>query len=208
MYFWANSVVRMSLLKKLEQLFSNQKKSSEEKTIEEQPVHLSLDDFFVHNFINNGGKFLYCNSPEEALNNLHHIVKENHWYSITCFDKKLIQFTSSIPLNLSAIINKNAPFFTKCEHLISENGSILFSSNQLKEHKLADFSDHFIVYAKTSQIVNTTSDGLCGINNRNRGNIPTNIGAIKNYTPMQNDNFLNYGYTNSKNLYLLLVEDL
>ncbi len=198
----------MSFLKKLEQLFSLINKSSEEKEIEEIPVNLSLDDFFVHNFINNGGKFLYCTSMEDALNNLHQIIKENHWYSISCFDDVLIKFTSTIPINLIKDINKNAPFLTKCEQLISENGSILFSSNQLKEHKLADFSDHFIVYAKTSQIVNTTSDGLCGINNRNRGNIPTNIGTIKNFTPMKNDNFLNYGYTNSKNLYLLLVEDL
>lgn len=198
----------MSFLKKLEQLFSLRNKSSEEKEIVEHPVNLSLDDFFVHNFIHHGGKFLYCTSPEDALNNLHQIIKENHWYSITSFDSFLIKFTSPIPINIINEINKNAPFFTKCEHLISENGSILFSSNQLKENKLADFSNHFIVYAKTSQIVNTTSDGLCGINNRNRGNIPTNIGAIKNFTPMQNDNFLNYGYTNSKNLYLLLVEDL
>lgn len=198
----------MSLLKKLEYLFNFKIKSSEEKEIVEHPVNLSLDDFFVHNFINNGGKFLYCTSQEDALNNLHQIIKENHWYSITCFDSSLTNFTSTIPINLINDINENSPFLTKCEHLISENGSILFSSNQLKEHKLADFSNHFIVYAKTSQIVITTSDGLCGINNRNRGNIPTNIGAIKNFTPMQNDNFLNYGYTNSKNLYLLLVEDL
>lgn len=198
----------MSLIKKLEQLFNLRIKSSKEKEIEEHPVDLSLDDFFVHNFINKSGKFLYCSSDEEALNNLHQIIKENHWYSITCFDSSLKKLTSTIPINLISEINENAPFLTKCEHLIAENGSILFSSNQLKEHKLADFSNHFIVYAKTSQIVNTTSDGLCGINNRNRGNIPTNIGAIKNFTPIQSDNFLNYGYTNSKNLYLLLVEDL
>ncbi len=198
----------MSLLKKLNKLFNIQLKSSKEKGLENQPVNLSLDDFFVHNFINNGGKFLYCSSEEEALNNLHQIIKENQWYSITCFDDALIKFSSTLPVNINQIINKNTPFLTKCEHLISENGSILFSSNQLKEHKLADFSDHFIVYTRASQIVNTTSDGLCGINNRNRGNIPTNIGAIKSFVPMKNDNFLNYGYTNSKNLYLLLVEDL
>lgn len=198
----------MSWIKKIEQLFNFKIKSSEEKEIEKLPVNLSLDDFFVHNFINNGGKFLYCASEAEALNNLHQIIKENHWYSITCFNAELIKLSSIIPINIINEINENSPFLTKCEHLIAENGSILFSSNQLKGFKLADFSNHFIVYAKTSQIVNTTSDGLCGINNRNRGNIPTNIGAIKNFIPMQNDNFLNYGYTNSKNLYLLLVEDL
>ena len=64
----------MSLLKKLEYLFNFKIKSSEEKEIVEHPVNLSLDDFFVHNFINNGGKFLYCTSQEDALINLHQII--------------------------------------------------------------------------------------------------------------------------------------
>jgi len=102
-----------------------------------------------------------------------------------------------------------SPFFVTCEHLIAENGSILFSSNQLKDHKISELSDHFIVYGTTSQIVKTKGESLTGIKSRYKGNIPSNISAIKNYNPDSNDtDFMNYGNTNTKNLYLLLFEDL
>jgi hypothetical protein len=58
-------------------------------------------------------------------------------------------------------------------------------------------------------LVKNTGEGLTGIKTNFKGNIPTNISAIKNYNINKNDdNFLNYGNTNSKNLYLLLFEDL
>ena len=96
-----------------------------------------------------------------------------------------------------------------CEHLIADNGDILFSSNQLKSTKLSEMPENFIVYATTSQLVNDTGEGLTGIKTHYKGNLPTNISAVKNYIINKNDdNFLNYGNSNSKNLYLLLLEDL
>ncbi|MDC1354195.1 hypothetical protein N8259_03340 [Polaribacter sp.] len=83
------------------------------------------------------------------------------------------------------------------------------SSNQLKSKKITEFSENFIIYASTSQIVKDTGQGLTGIKTSSKQNLPTNISAIKNYTLKKNDdNFLNYGNSNSKNLYLLLFEDL
>ena len=105
--------------------------------------------------------------------------------------------------------NQELPFFTSCEHLIADKGDILLSSNQLKSKKITEFSENFIIYASTSQIVKDTGQGLTGIKTSSKQNLPTNISAIKNYTLKKNDdNFLNYGNSNSKNLYLLLFEDL
>ena len=100
-------------------------------------------------------------------------------------------------------------FITVARYLIADNGDILFTSNQLKSNKLSEMPPNFIVYATTSQLVNDMGEGLTGINTHHRDNLPTNISAIKNYTINKNeDNLLNYGNSNSKNLYLLLLEDL
>ena len=105
--------------------------------------------------------------------------------------------------------DQELPFFSTCEHLIADKGDILLSSNQLKSKKITEFSENFIIYASTSQIVKDTGQGLTGIKTNSKQNLPTNISAIKNYTLKKNDdNFLNYGNSNSKNLYLLLFEDL
>jgi L-lactate utilization protein LutC len=114
-----------------------------------------------------------------------------------------------VNVTVSPKINTNNPVFLGCEHLVAENGSILFSSNQLKDFKISELSDNFIVYATTSQIVGNSGDGLTGIKMRYSGNIPSNISAIKNFNiNSKNEDFMNYGNTNSKNLYLLLFEDL
>ena len=185
------------------------KTSSKEQEAKKQEVHLSLDDAFVHHFIEKGGKFLYCISDDEVITNLGHIVGENNWKKITCTLKSLKKYLKANKVTAASDFDKTIPFFTTCEHLISDNGDILFSSNQLSTHKIASLTDDFIVFAKTSQLVKDTGQGLTGIKTNCKDDIPTNISAIKNYTlEKEDDNFLNYGNNNSKNLYLLLLEDL
>ena len=196
----------MSFLKKL----FKSKEPSNENVAKKLKVNLSLDDAFVHHFISKGGKFLYCISEKEIINNLDQIISENNWDIITCFDKSLKNFLKKSHVNVQEEVDDKKPFFTSCEHLISDNGDILFSSNQLSTHKLASLTNDFIVFAKTSQFVRDTGEGLTGIKtNCKDGSIPTNISAIKKYSlNIDDDNFLNYGNNNSKYLYLLLLEDL
>lgn len=192
----------------LRKLFNN-KDSERDNLIRQQPVELSLDDSFVHHFINKGGKFLYCTKIDEVLNNLQRIISENNWKHITCNDVDLLQLTKKLDITTQSALKKEFPFFTSCEHLIANSGEILFSSNQLGSHKLPVLSDNFIVYATTSQLVKNIGEGLTGIKTNFKGNIPTNISSVKNYSITDTtDDFLNYGNNNSKNLYLLLFEDL
>lgn len=198
----------MNFFKKL---FSGKIETPKEKSLKKQEVHLSLDDLFVHNFINKGGKFLYCTSLEEITRNLVDIIDENSWKTITCLDENnLAQFTDSLSIEVDFNSNSKNPVFSTCEHLISDAGSILFSSNQLKEIKLTEFSTNFIVFAKTSQLVKDMGEGLTGIKSSYKNNIPTNICAIRNFKLEKEDvaNFISTQNSNSKNLYLLLFEDL
>jgi len=189
----------------LNKLFRGKEKSQKEAVIE-TPLNLSPDEQFVHNFKEKGGKFLYCTTQEEVLVYLKNIFKENIWETVHCTDTKLSGDLSVIeqPKNKDSLV-----FYTTCEHLIVDDASILFSSNQLKEVRLSQYAKNFIVFATTSQLLLTKDDGLTSIKKRFKKEIPTNISAIKDYRPYQKDpNFLNYGNTNSKNLYLILLEDL
>lgn len=181
----------------------------ETKEIQKQEVDLSLDDLFVHNFIEKGGKFLYCQKTDEVKENLSKILIENNWKELLLLNNELSSFLDSKKTETSSVLSKSKPFFTSCEHLIADHGGILFSSNQLKSTKLSELSENFIVFATTSQIVKNTGEGLTGIKTNSKNALPTNISSVKNYTTINNDdNFLNYGNNNTKNLYLLLLEDL
>ncbi|WP_299680956.1 hypothetical protein [uncultured Tenacibaculum sp.] len=192
----------------LRKLFNIDKESSNDKLIKKQPVNLSLDDSFVHYFINKGGKFLYSTKIEEVVHNLKHIIAENGWNEISCNDIDLLKLTTNIPVKTNEKLTNTMPILTGCEHLIANSGEILFSSNQLGSQKLAQLSNDFIVYATTSQLVKNIGEGLTGIKMNFKGNIPTNISSIKNYSITDSkDDILEFN-RNSKNLYLLLFEDL
>ena len=183
--------------------------NKQDKELQNQEIVLSLDDLFVHNFVNKGGKFLYCIKKEEVQESLENILKENNWTDLHLLNSNLKSLVKSKKVQFSDKATLDVPIFTTCEHLIADNGDILFSSNQLKSTRLKEYSSNFIVFAKTSQLVKNTGQGLTGIKTNNASNLPTNISSVKNYH-IQNsdDNFLNYGNNNSKNLYLLLFEDL
>lgn len=194
----------MNFFKKLFNLTQN-----DETVVEKHPVNLSMDDLFVHNFLKKGGKFLYCVKNEEVIENLKNIFLENNWNELFLLNKNLASFFNQDDAKIITKFYQETPIFTTCEHLIADNGDILFSSNQLGSTRLSDFPKNFIVYATTSQIVKNSGQGLTGIKMNHKISLPTNISAVKNYNiNFIDDNFLNYGNNNSKNLYLLLLEDL
>lgn len=199
----------MSLFKRL---FGGNKQKNENDNTDKSPYmpkeSLPVDELFTNNFIHNGGKFVYCISLEEISENFINILEENDWFEkeATCFDSRLTYLLNDNKINYKDTINPSF-LLCSCENLIADNGSILFSSNQLKEFKMDELPDNLIVYATTSQLVANKGDGLHTINQKYTTNRPTNISTITLYKEPNKEDFLQYG-SQHKNLYLLLLEDL
>jgi L-lactate utilization protein LutC len=141
--------------------------------------------------------------------NLIQVLEENQWNNVITFDDQLRELLTAIKSAKTSKIIPSLPFLTYCECLIANDGSIMFSSKQLKDKKLKDLPNNFIVYARTSQIVKDSRDGISGIRNRSEKNSPTIISSIKDFIINKTEtDFMSYGNTNSKTLYLLLLEDL
>lgn len=202
----------MSLFRKI---FGKKSDSSEEKVPNEgrskymPDIKLPIDERFTINFKANGGKFLYCENIEEVYNSLENIIGENSWEDKNVFllDDRLTDLFKGFELKATKKASESTYFFTTCEYLISNDGSLLISSNQIAEKKLKELPSSFVVYATTSQLVETIGEGLKGIKNKNKSKIPTNITTIKHFKTDEDKDFLTYG-SSAKNLYLLLLEDL
>ncbi|MBU2950270.1 lactate utilization protein [Tamlana agarivorans] len=202
----------MSLFRKI---FGSKSKKPDEEIISDHrgrympEQKLPIDERFTINFKANGGKFLYCDDFKEVYQNLGHIISENDWQkeNILLLDSELQNKFKNLKLNPTKKLNQ-APFFlTTCENLIANDGSILISSKQIFEKKLIELPFNFIVFATTSQLVETIGEGLKGIKSKNSKQIPTNITTIKHFKSGEDNDFLSYG-SSAKNLYLLLLEDL
>ncbi len=172
-------------------------------------VKLPIDEQFTINFKANGGKFLYCENMQEIRQSLAFILKENKWEneSVFFYDNRLAELFKNFDFKITKIVSESTYFFSTCEYLISDDGSLLISSNQIAEKKLKELPDNFIIYATTSQFVENIGEGLKGIKKKNKQKIPTNITTIKHFKTIDDKDFLTYG-SSTKNLYLLLLEDL
>jgi L-lactate utilization protein LutB len=133
---------------------------------------------------------------------------ENDWYEqeVFCINKQLCQKFDGF--NLNFVKNTDSRFFlSTCESLVANNGSILLSSNQIKEKKLKELPPNFVIFATTSQLVDTISEGLRIIKSQSSKHIPSNITTIQDFETDKEKDFMSYG-SSTKNLYLLLLEDL
>jgi L-lactate utilization protein LutC len=169
--------------------------------------NVPIDELFTLNFTKNGGKFIYCDDMNEVASNFNAIINENNWNTenVLCFNEPLkLKFNK---FNLKYTTKAGSFFFTNCESLIADKGSILISSNQIKEHKLDNLPSDFILFATTSQLKETISEGLRAIKNNKTKKIPSNITTLKHFNFSKEKDFMTYG-NSSKNLYLLLLEDL
>ncbi len=167
-----------------------------------------IDEKFTYIFNKNGGKFLYCLSMDEVLESFQNILEENKIAEedIYCINQQLGSKFNSNKFNFKKE-KENSFFLTTCESLIAKNGSILFSSNQIKEKKLNELPSKFIVFATTSQLTDTISEGMRKIKNQSKNLIPSNITTIQDFETNKEKDFMSYG-SSTKNLYLLLLEDL
>jgi len=202
----------MSLFRKIfgQTFGSSQEELSNEDRGKYMPdIKLPIDERFTINFKANGGKFLYCEDLNEVYQNLDSILKENDWIDkkICVFDERLEDKFEKFEFITSKKSSDCAFFLSTCEYLISNDGSLLISSHQIAEKKLKELPDNFVIFATTSQFVETISEGLRGIKDKNKNKIPTNITTIKHFKACDDKDFLSYG-SSSKNLYLLLLEDL
>ncbi|MEO9503121.1 LUD domain-containing protein [Nonlabens ulvanivorans] len=205
----------MSIFKKLFKKSSDSESSQNKDTGRSKYMpeeKLPLDERFIHNFTSQGGRFLYSLDESEVQANFEDVLVEHDFFetNVLCTDLNLRNRFNGFNLRFSDVHEDCSFFLTTCEYIISDNGAILFSSNQLKEKKPVDFPETMIVLATASQIVESIGEGLRGIKHRSGSNIPTNITTLKNFEEpkvQEKKDLMNYGVPN-KRVYLILLEDL
>ncbi|MFP9099213.1 lactate utilization protein B/C [Flavobacterium sp. RHBU_24] len=199
----------MSLFKKI---FGTGETTSGEENADKSAFlpteQLPVDEMFTMNFRKNGGKFLYCDSIADVNEQFLNVLVENDWFEceVLCFEPRLYHLLDDNKLTYQ---NTSSPRFilATCESLVADEGSILFSSKQIKQNKPNELPDNMVIFATTSQILENKSECLRHIKRKYDKDYPTNITAIKYFEKAKDEDFLHYGSV-AKNLYLLLLEDL
>ncbi len=139
------------------------------------PEELELE--FAENFTKLQGKFCYCGSIEELIENLNELATKRKWANVYCVEDKLKQtlqasgFTNFTATDLKAC---NASI-TTCEALVARTGSMLLTSASQSGRTVSVYAPIHICIAYTSQLVYDIKDGLSLIKTKYKGNIPSLI---------------------------------
>ena len=130
------------------------------------PIDEPLEIVFAQEFSKVDGKFVFCETMPEFVENFTAIAKEQKWDEIYCYNESIraefadsgIQVKDKIwDVTLAKVA------ITKCEFLIARLGGVLMSSKLSSARKLPAIVDTHVVVAYTSQLVADIKDGLNAI---------------------------------------------
>lgn len=165
-----------------------------------------LDLKFVKRFTESGGYFLFCETRDEVLNNLRNIHSEIRPRAFWSPEPALMQVLENAQIPVAASAADADVMVTGAEALVAFTGGIMITDNQTGGMKASQFPAVHVALAKTSQLVDSLSDGMRRINSATREQRPQQIITLKG----KSDASVRQASADPnkhRELYLLLFED-
>lgn len=160
---------------------------------------------FAKKFTDKGGRFLFVEDKNAALEVFGKILTENNWNpnQINCLNPELAKEFS---LEKRNVVTKDSPaLFLTCEFLIANKGGMLICQHQIHNLSLSELPDELIIYASADQFAPDVSEGMSKLKSKYFGNLPTNITTLNVKGSDDNVDFFTQG-NSAKNIYLILQE--
>jgi L-lactate dehydrogenase complex protein LldG len=164
---------------------------------------------FAENFGQIQGRFLYCSNLDEMVLQLQQLVSQQGWVQVFCREKELLPIIEQ-PLK-GLLISDDLPqadvSITGCESLIARTGSILMSSAQDSGRTVSVYAPVHICIAFTNQLVYDIREGLEGLLEKYKNQIPSFITLATGPSRTADiEKTLVVGVHGPKEVYVFLVE--
>jgi len=140
------------------------------------PDEQDLDIRFATKFIEAGGKFVFCETMKEAIDNLKMLKEDHGWAHVFCweneikdafcdnnFQKGLIGYT---------IENSNAAV-SLCESLAADEGTIILNPKQASRRRLSCFPKTHIIITDIAHLTPVEADSLEKFKQLHKGELPS-----------------------------------
>jgi L-lactate dehydrogenase complex protein LldG len=200
------SPAKENILKKIRKALSNPVPlpfpNSEGNNSVYHPAAEELEVIFAEEFIKLQGKFAYCASETELIQQIQLLIAEQKWTKIYCKEEKWAAHFNNTDDLAGCDIS-----ITTCECLIARTGSIVMSAAQQKGRTASVYAPIHICIAYISQLVYDVKDGLQLIKEKYAGNTPSLITFATGPSRTADiEKTLVTGVHGPKEVYLFLVE--
>lgn len=139
--------------------------------------HDGLEMKFAEEFARLQGKFIFCTSKNEMLDNLLALVASREWEDVHCQTPSLME---TFQLQQYPFINKGdmhsaAAAITDCELLVARTGTMVLSAAQPSGRALPVYTPVHIVIAYTHQLVFDLKDAIARLKDKYQGELPSSV---------------------------------
>ena len=139
--------------------------------------HDGLEMKFAEEFARLQGKFIFCTSKEELMENLLALVASREWEDVHCQTPSLMK---AFQLSQFPFINKGdmhtaAAAITDCELLVARTGTMVLSAAQPSGRALPVYTPVHIVIDYTHQLVFDLKDAIARLRDKYQGELPSSI---------------------------------
>lgn len=138
-----------------------------------------LEEQFADAFIRLGGKFVFCDSEQELIDNINVLHANREWTHLLCAEERLRNSFASKGIN---IVEPAEPYqeaadacITSCEMLVARTGSVIFSSRQQLGRTAPVFYPVHIIYAYVDQVVADIEDAINKMKRKYGDDLPSMI---------------------------------
>lgn len=134
------------------------------------PAPDDLEVVFAQEFVKIQGRFAFCTSEEDMVQQLQQLLAEKQWTKIYCNeDKWNAAFSNTISLSTCDAS------ITGCEFLVARTGTIVMSAAQQSGRTVSVYAPVHICIAYTNQLVYDIKDALQTLKEKYTGNMPSLI---------------------------------
>jgi len=168
-----------------------------------------LDIEFAENFIRNGGKFVYCEGIQEAVDSIRFFTQQENWDKIYCAEETLQRILTHAGLpftdNPNELIVRKVGM-TTCDFLIARTGSIVFSSQSASGRRIFSVLDTQIVVGTVAQIQPDLKSAFKLIKEKFTTKMPSMFSIVNGLSRIEDiDGIVQQGL-GTKQLFLFLID--
>jgi len=142
------------------------------------PDEQDLDIRFATKFIDAGGKFIFCETMKDAIENLRMLKEDNGWSHVFCWENEVKDAFCENGFQKGAIgftLENSQAAVSLCECLAADEGTIILNPKQASRRTLSTFPKTHIIITDIAHLSAAEADALLRFKNLNKGELPSVI---------------------------------
>ena len=140
------------------------------------PDDQDLDIRFATKFIDAGGKFIFCETMQQAIDTLKMLKEEQGWKHVFCWENEIKDAFCDSNFQKGMIgytIENSEAAVSLCESLAADEGTIILNPKQASRRRLSCFPKTHIIIADVAHLTALEADALNVFKQKNKGELPS-----------------------------------